>query len=143
MNFRDGQVDTEPEALNPCLALRIDPQHKYARVFVQKLKDIKEHRQSVEQIPFDSIPVLQISVNELTGMTLDAQEGFVLSRLNGEWDVSSIVKLCPMTEQHVLIILRRLLDDGIIELKENSTGVVRRIYRKHSRKSGGRLNQIF
>ncbi len=124
-------------------ALRIDPQHKYARVFVQKLKDIKEHRQSVEQIPFDSIPVLQISVNELTGMTLDAQEGFVLSRLNGEWDVSSIVKLCPMTEQHVLIILRRLLDDGIIELKENSTGVVRRIYRKHSRKSGGRLNQIF
>jgi hypothetical protein len=134
--YREAQVAFED-------ALRIDPQHKYARVFVQKLKDIKEHRQPVEQIPLDSIPVLRLSVEELTGMTLDAQEGFVLSRLNGDWEVSSIMKLCPMSEQHVLIILRRLLDDGIIELKERTSGVVRRIYRKHSRESGDHPNQIF
>lgn len=106
-------------------ALRIDPQHKYARLFVQKLRDSKKNRLPVEPIPLDSIPVLRISINELTGMTLDSQEGFVLSRINGEWDVGSIIKLCPMNEQQVLIIVRRLLDDGVIELTERTTRVGR------------------
>lgn len=101
-------------------ALQIDPLHKYARLFAEKLKDIKENPQPVEQIPLDSIPVLRVSINELTGMTLDAEEGFVLSRINGDWDVGAIIKLCPMSKQQVLIIVRRLLDDGVIELTEQT-----------------------
>jgi hypothetical protein len=103
-------------------ALQIDPQHRYARLFVQKLRDIKANRWHVEPIPLDSIPVLRVSINELTSMALDVQEGFVLSRINGEYDVSSIVKLCPMNHQQVLIILRRLLDDGVIELTDRIPG---------------------
>jgi tetratricopeptide (TPR) repeat protein len=101
-------------------ALEIDPQHKYARLLVEKLRNVKDHCTPIEKIPLDSIPVLQVSVDELTTMALDAQEGFVLSRINGEWDIGAIVKLCPMTEQQVLIIVRRLLDDGVIELKEQT-----------------------
>jgi len=40
----------------------------------------------------------------------------VLSRVNGEWDVASIVKVCPMTEEDTLLIVSRLLERGIIEL---------------------------
>jgi hypothetical protein len=106
-------------------ALQIDPQHKYARLFVEKLKNAKEYRKPVTRISLDTIPVLRISTDELTSMALDAQEGFVLSRVNGEWDLGAIVKLCPMTEQEVLFIVRRLLDDGVIELKERAPGAGR------------------
>jgi hypothetical protein len=119
-------------------ALRIDPQHKYARLFVQKLIDIKENRRHVEPIPLDSVPVLRVSIDELTSMTLDVQEGFVLSRINGEWDVGSIVKLCPMSEQQVLIIVRHLLDDGVIELTEGTPRATRQSHRSSSWTSEGR-----
>ena len=85
-------------------------------ICLQKLKDANSH--PVEQIPLDSVPVLRISLNELTRMKLDAQEGFVLSRINGEWDLGAILKLCPMSKQQVLIIVRRLLDDDVIEMTE-------------------------
>ena len=101
-------------------ALQIDPQHKYARLFVEKLRDAIEYRKPVERISPDSIPVLRISTDELTSRALDAQEGFVLSRINGEWDVGAIVKLCPMNEEQILFIVRRLLDDDVIELKERT-----------------------
>lgn len=101
-------------------ALQIDPLHKYARLFAEKLRDIKDSPQSVEDISLSSIPVLRVSINELTDMALDAEEGFVLSRINGDWDVGAIIKLCPMSKEQVLIIVRRLVDDGVIELTERT-----------------------
>jgi hypothetical protein len=40
----------------------------------------------------------------------------VLSRVNGMWDVNSILKLCPMNEGDVLLIFARLLERKVIEL---------------------------
>jgi hypothetical protein len=45
----------------------------------------------------------------------DSQEGFVLSRVNGQWDVRSILKLCPMSEEDALVIFLRLLERKVIE----------------------------
>jgi hypothetical protein len=112
-------------------ALRIDPQHRYARLFVEKLRNAVEQPQPIQHISYDSIPILRITTNELTNRALDAQEGFVLSRINGEWDVGSIVKLCPMNEQEVLFIVRRLLDDKVIEMKEGTT---------NGQQAGGRIS---
>jgi hypothetical protein len=36
--------------------------------------------------------------------------------VNGQWDVQSILKLCPMGEEEALLIFARLLDRGVIEL---------------------------
>jgi hypothetical protein len=102
-------------------ALQIDPQHRYARLFVQRLKAIPDIDRPLEPISLDAVPVVRVPIHELTDLTLDAQEGFVVSRINGEWDVRAIVKLCPMNQEQVMIIFRRLLDDGIIELEEQTT----------------------
>ena len=40
----------------------------------------------------------------------------MISRVNGQWDVQSILKLCPMPEDDTLIIFSRLLDRQVIEL---------------------------
>jgi hypothetical protein len=53
----------------------------------------------------------------LTKENFDPQEGFVLSRLNGQWDVRSILKLCPMAEEDALLIFARLLERKVIDLR--------------------------
>jgi hypothetical protein len=63
------------------------------------------------------VPVLLLDFKALTAQDLDAQEGFVVSRVNGEWDVQSILKLCPMQEDDALMIFARLLERGVIGLK--------------------------
>ena len=62
--------------------------------------------------------MLLLDFKELTMQDLDAQEGFVVSRVNGQWDVRSILKLCPMTEDDALMIFARLLERGVIELRK-------------------------
>ena len=42
------------------------------------------------------------------------QEGFMLSRINGEWDVASILSICPFREADSLRMILTLLDKGII-----------------------------
>ena len=51
-------------------------------------------------------------MEELESHQLDPQEGFVLSRVNGEWDIESITKICPMGEQDVRAIFQTLMDQG-------------------------------
>ena len=41
----------------------------------------------------------------------------VISRINGDWDVRSILKLCPMKEEDALLIFARLLQRKVIELR--------------------------
>ena len=68
-------------------------------------------------VPLDKVPVLTVPLGELTGMNIDPQEGFVLSRVNGQWDVRSILKLCPIPEEDALMIFARLLERSVIELR--------------------------
>jgi hypothetical protein len=53
--------------------------------------------------------------HHLDGLSLP-DEAFLLSRINGIWDVASIVRISPMRESEALLILQRLRRDGIIDL---------------------------
>jgi uncharacterized protein DUF4388 len=65
-----------------------------------------------------SIPELAIPVEDLTGRTFSPQEGFVISRINGQWDVKSIMKISPMKELDVMMIFQRMLKTGVIKWKK-------------------------
>jgi len=99
-------------------ALDLDSQNKYARLFTLKIKRILEDLEKLSEIPPEAVPHLKVTLVELAQLDLDPQEGFVLSRVNGEWDIDSITKICPMGEQEVLILFKRLIDQGLIELEE-------------------------
>jgi hypothetical protein len=66
----------------------------------------------------DKVPHVIIPFEELGTVQLTPQEGFILSRLDGIWDVRSIVSITPMPEVEALRLLKRLIDRGIVELKE-------------------------
>lgn len=61
-----------------------------------------------------SVPKLLVSPAELTSVQIDPQEGFVLSRINGSWDVQSILSICPFREADCLRMIRKLMDRKIV-----------------------------
>ena len=62
----------------------------------------------------NAVPRLLMSEAGLTQQPLAPQEAFVLSRINGEWDVKSILSICPFREVDSLRMIKALLDRDII-----------------------------
>lgn len=55
-----------------------------------------------------------VSPEQLEHERLGPQEGFVLSRINGESDIESILSVCPFREADTLRMIKKLWDSGII-----------------------------
>ncbi len=82
----------------------------------------REIRSALERegVTGDKIPELAIAIPELTERAFSPHEGFVLSRINGQWDVKSITKISPIKELEVLMIFQRLSRDRVIRWKTKS-----------------------
>jgi len=56
-------------------------------------------------------------IEELTGRSFSPKEFFLISRIDGTWDVKSIVQLAPLREVDTLRTLKHLRETGVIELR--------------------------
>ena len=97
--------------------LAIDRLNQHAKKGLIAVVEARGRDRAVRKVPLEKVPVLCMDMAELTRQNFDAQEGFVLSRVNGEWDVRSILKLCPMGEEEALLIVSRLLERKVIRLQ--------------------------
>jgi hypothetical protein len=87
----------------------------------ESLRDAeREIRTALEQdgVSGEKIPELAIQMQDLTQRPFSPHEGFVLSRINGQWDVKSIMKISPIKELEVLMIFHKFLKDGVIRFKQ-------------------------
>ncbi len=66
----------------------------------------------------NAIPKLACSLNDLSTQNLSPEEGFLVSRINGKWDVNSIIKISPIPAERAKIIFAELADKGIIIFDE-------------------------
>jgi len=64
-----------------------------------------------------ALPRIVVTTDQLEHERLGPQEGFVLSRINGESDIESILSVCPFREADSLRMIKKLLDGGIIGVK--------------------------
>jgi Domain of unknown function (DUF4388) len=62
----------------------------------------------------NGVPKVIVKLEELADKDIGSQEGFVLSRINGEWDIQSILSICPFREADSLSLIKKLWDNGII-----------------------------
>lgn len=83
----------------------------------EALKEKKLETTAREMINPGAVPSLNMPMEQLTKMDLSPEQGFLVSRINGVWDVKSIVKISPFGESVCLKILAKFLDDGVIILK--------------------------
>ena len=99
--------------------LAIDRLNQDAKKGLISVSEARTRERAMRTVHLDQVPVLLLDFKALTMQDLDAQEGFVVSRVNGQWDVHSILKLCPMAEEDALMIFARLLERGVIELRKS------------------------
>ena len=115
MRLKEGRFDAATEAYERVLSL--DGLNQSAKKGLIAVAEAREKARSARLVPLQKIPSLRLTALALSQQHFDPQEGFVLSRINGQWDVQSILKLCPLPEDDTLAIFVRLLDRHVIELR--------------------------
>ena len=85
-----------------------------------------------------SVPQLLVSPAELTNQQIDPQEGFVLSRINGTWDIQSILSICPFREADCLRMIKKLMERGIIASRVEYPSFLKPRRFRHVRKKQSR-----
>jgi hypothetical protein len=114
MRLREGRFDAATEAYERVLSL--DGVNQAAKKGLLAVADGRKKAKTAKRVPLNKVPRMRLTAVALAQQQFDPQEGFVLSRINGQWDVQSILKLCPMPEADTLSIFSQLLDRQVIEL---------------------------
>jgi hypothetical protein len=113
----ERKLEEDPEAALLIIqkALQQQPNNPEAQSLLPAAEEkyIKGVYEKGELSP-QSVPQLLISPSDLTTQQIDPQEGFVLSRINGSWDVQSILSICPFREADCLRMIGKLIERGII-----------------------------
>jgi hypothetical protein len=113
----ERKLETDPEEALQIIqaALRQQPNSPEAQALLPTAEEkyVKHVYQSSGLSP-RSVPQLRISPAELTDQQIDPQEGFVLSRINGSWDVQAILSICPFREADCLRMIKKLRERGVI-----------------------------
>ena len=97
--------------------LRLDPQNAWADEKIEEAERAICKHLCQTSVPGHKIPCFLVPEASLTRYKLTHQEGFVASRINGAWDVRSIVMLSPLREIEILQTLDKLVKMGIVGLK--------------------------
>ncbi|HEV8579793.1 MAG TPA: DUF4388 domain-containing protein [Thermoanaerobaculia bacterium] len=67
-------------------------------------------------VSLGSIPQVTATMEQLTSSQLSPQEGFMLTRVNGTYDIQSILKITPMQQLDALMLFWKLASGGFIRL---------------------------
>jgi hypothetical protein len=114
MRVKEGRFDAAIEAYERVLGL--DRVNQEAKKGLLAVAEARRRARAASRVPLASVPTLRLTAVTLAQQKFAPEEGFVLSRINGQWDVRSILKLCPMPEDETLAIFGRLLDKKVITL---------------------------
>jgi len=69
-------------------------------------------------LPAAKVPILLRPPEDLALEQISPEEYFLLSRIDGTWDVKSIIQVSPMREVDVVRTLKRMREKGFIELRD-------------------------
>jgi Domain of unknown function (DUF4388) len=97
-------------------AQNLDPNHPKVRASVKGAETVIINELKGAGVGDSRVPKVARPLEELTSMNFTPNEGFLLSRINGTWDIGSLVKISPIREPDALLIFYKLWKDGIIAL---------------------------
>jgi hypothetical protein len=97
-------------------AQNLDPNHPKVRSAIKGAEAVILAELRNEGISESKVPKIVKSLEEITKMNFSPNEGFILSRINGSWDIGSLIKISPIREPDAMLIFYRLWRDGIITM---------------------------
>jgi len=95
----------------------VTPKHPKLFMLTEACQEKLLETTAKQMIKFSAIPQLSMAVEEITKLPLSPEEGFIVSRINGVWDVKSIMKIAPFDETVSLKTFKKFLDDGVITFR--------------------------
>lgn len=69
-------------------------------------------------LPAYKVPFLRRPLDTLTGEQITSAEFFLLSRVDGAWNVKSIIQVSPLREVDALRAMKRMRETGLIDLRD-------------------------
>ena len=81
----------------------------------------REIAADVEKLPIGPSTILELALapKDIVQLKCDPEEGFVLSRINGRYTVNQILALLPGVRLHNQLIIRNLIQRGVVQLRES------------------------
>ncbi|MEM6456305.1 MAG: DUF4388 domain-containing protein [Acidobacteriota bacterium] len=64
-----------------------------------------------------AVPRLTCGLEQLTTLDISPQEGFMLTRVNGSYDIQHLTKISPMSGTELKLLFWRLKDSGHVEIR--------------------------
>ncbi|MGZ8831138.1 MAG: DUF4388 domain-containing protein [Thermoanaerobaculia bacterium] len=95
-------------------AQNLDPNHPKVKSAIKGAEAVIMGELRNLGIHDSKVPRIIKALEEITTMNFTPNEGFMLSRINGTWDIGSLIKISPIREADALMIFYKLLKDGII-----------------------------
>jgi hypothetical protein len=95
-------------------AQNIDPNHPKVRSAVKGAETVILGELRNQGLLDSKVPKVARPLEEITQMNFSPNEGFILSRINGQWDIGSLIKISPIRETDAMLIFYKLWKDGII-----------------------------
>jgi len=97
-------------------AQNLDPNHPKVRTAAKGAETVILSELRNQGLLDTKVPRVAKALEEITQMNFSPNEGFILSRINGQWDIGSLIKISPIRETDAMLIFYKLWKDGIIAL---------------------------
>jgi hypothetical protein len=101
--------------------LLLDPLNQNAKKGLLDLERKASRPAPQQEQALLEVPRLARDLTALSEEQLEPLEGFMLSRINGMWNVRSILKLCPVPEEEAWRVFESLLARGLVTLGASSS----------------------
>ena len=96
----------------------LEPNNRQLKQSVASTEDKITQRMRNDGVTMTSIPRLDCNIEEIDSSTLSPQAGFMLTRVDGTYDLKGIAKTSPMTALEAQIVIWELKQAGYIKLSE-------------------------
>jgi Domain of unknown function (DUF4388) len=101
------------EAVRHLRAARsLDPDSKTLKDAIARMEDQIREALEADGLKQKAIPLLRTPLEQLTGMPLSPEEGFILTRIDGRTSVEGLLKVSPLDRLEGLILFHRLIAAG-------------------------------
>jgi hypothetical protein len=98
-------------------AQNLDPNHPRIRTAIKGAETAILGELRGQGLLENKVPKVARPLEDITKMNFSPNEGFILSRINGQWDIGSLIKISPIRETDAMLIFHKLWKDGIIALE--------------------------
>jgi tetratricopeptide (TPR) repeat protein len=116
-----AQSDFDPALRHLRAARALEPDNQDVQeALAAAEKKIRDHIERVG-VTLASIPQVTATMEQLTSSNLSPQEGFMLTRINGTYDIQSILKITPMPQLDALMLFWKLALNGFIRISPPRT----------------------